>query len=179
MWLDDLFPKAKFLDALVMVEKAGHKKRVMAARTDFINEGRPKTSVEEDDDFGLDASGATETGEKAQSAPAARPQTPSRDDVPDDEDLYGATPRNARTQQKVPDDEDDLDALIAEAEGEDSSRQKQQPPADDADDLDALIAEAETTDEVKVSAKKPGNTNGTNDDFADEEAAMQEMDDLW
>lgn len=180
MWLDDLFPKAKFLDALAMVEKAGHKKRVMSARTDFINEGRPKDSVEEDDDFGLDASGPTEAGENTQSAPEAAPQTPSRDDVPDDEDLYGATPRNVRTQQNVPDDEDDLDALIAEAEGEDSGRQKQQRPAEDnEDDLDALIAEAETTDQTKVPAKKPGDTKGTNDDFADEEAAMQEMDDLW
>lgn len=178
MWLDDLFPKAKFLDALAMVEKAGHKKRVMAARSEMINEAKPKDTVEEDD-FGLDADGAAESGENVQNTTTqSRPRTPTQDDVPDDEDLYGATPRNARS-QNGPDDEDDLDALIAEAEGQDSKPIPRRAEDDEEDeDLDALIAEAESNDQPKVIPKAV-NGNATNEDFADEEAAMQEMDGLW
>ncbi|OAA35410.1 replication fork protection component Swi3 [Metarhizium rileyi] len=175
MWLDDLFPKAKFLDALAMVEKAGHKKRIMAARSEFINEGKPKETVEEDD-FGLDATSDAEPI-KTGLFDETRPRTPVHDDVPDDEDLYGATPRIMRTRQDTPRDKDDLDALIAEAEGQDG-KQKSQEADDNHDDLDALIAEAENSDERK-GVHNPANGNLTHDNFDDDEAAMQEMDGLW
>lgn len=38
VWLDDLFPKAEFLDALKMVEKQGHKKQMQGMRTQWINQ---------------------------------------------------------------------------------------------------------------------------------------------
>ncbi|KID74320.1 Chromosome segregation in meiosis protein 3 [Metarhizium brunneum] len=174
MWLDDLFPKAKFLDALAMVEKAGHKKRVLTARSEMINESKPKDTIEEIDSE-LDAFGSIEPME-AGSSKDARPQTPLQDDVPDDEDLYGATPRITRTQQHEADDEDDLDALIAESEGQDSKQKSQVVDIHDEDDLDALIMEAETADHGNVVQKT---VNANNNDFADEEAAMQEMDGIW
>ncbi|KHO00466.1 replication fork protection component Swi3 [Metarhizium album ARSEF 1941] len=180
MWLDDLFPKAKFLDALAMVEKAGHKKRVMAARSEMINEGKPKDTIG-DDDFGLDAADAADAaGAPVESAPSrdARPQTPTGNDVPDDEDLYGATPRVMRTQLNERDDEDDLDALIAEAEGQDSRQKSQSAGAHDEDDLDALITEAEAVDQ-QTALQRPIIANIRKSDFAEEEAAMQEMDGLW
>ncbi|KAF5617774.1 replication fork protection complex subunit Csm3 Swi3 [Fusarium sp. NRRL 52700] len=221
LWLDDLFPKAKFLDALTMVEKAGHKKRLMIARNDYINESKPKDRTadneQEDDLFGEnDASGPTEH-EGARPVESARPRTPERDTgVPDDDDLYDATPRAARRsagpivpiRNDVPED-DDFEALIAEAASHDAAQKTKANPTSaepDDDDLDALMAEAEVQD----TAKKPEAARVEPDDddldalmaeaeshdqtskeksqkskdkqtnnFDNNEAAMQEMDGLW
>ncbi|KAL6690704.1 replication fork protection component Swi3 domain-containing protein [Trichoderma pleuroticola] len=202
LWLDDLFPKARFLDALAMVEKAGHKKALVSARSEWINEGRPKASNDDDDELDIGAVAITEDSQVTESAIPARTQkTPERDDIPDDDDLYGATPRGpARTTNALrpalsndaPDD-DDLEALMAEAESMDS---RQAPAAttkqhsasgarhlDEEDDLDALIAEAEVQDRSggHLAEKSGGNTtlNEKGHDFADEEEAMQEMEGLW
>ncbi|KAF3065648.1 Chromosome segregation in meiosis protein 3 [Trichoderma lentiforme] len=204
LWLDDLFPKARFLDALAMVEKAGHKKALVSARSEWINEGRPKAGNDDDDDeLDIGAVAITEDSQVTESGlPTQRAQkSPERDDIPDDDDLYGATPRGpARTTNALrpapsndaPDD-DDLEALMAEAESMDS---RQAPAAttkqnstsdthhlDEEDDLDALIAEAEVQDRSSGhSAEKSGGNSTSNDkghDFADEEEAMQEMEGLW
>lgn len=187
-----------------MVEKAGHKKALVSARSEWINEGRPKASNDDDDDeLDIGAVAITEDSQATESSiPAQRTQkTPERDDIPDDDDLYGATPRApARTTNALrpapsndaPDD-DDLEALMAEAESMDS---RQAPAAttkqssasgihhaDEEDDLDALIAEAEVQDRSGGhSAEKSGGNTTSNDkghDFADEEEAMQEMEGLW
>ncbi|PNY26570.1 Chromosome segregation in meiosis protein 3 [Tolypocladium capitatum] len=193
LWLDDLFPKANFHDALAMVEKAGHKKLVVAARTEWINEAKPRPREGEEEELLLLRKAEEPRGNTAQaSQQPARPQTPVRTgDIPDDDDdlyddLYDATPTAAvptRTRTAIPDDEDDLNALIAEAEGNDgSSRPHRQPQASnaelDGDDLEALIAEAEGQDQGK--RKQPSNAAGGqgNTDF-DDEAAMQEMEGLW
>ncbi|KAM0547872.1 hypothetical protein ACHAPJ_010219 [Fusarium lateritium] len=217
LWLDDLFPKAKFLDALTMVEKAGHKKRVMIARNDLINEGKPKDSAgddEEDDLFGdNDTSRPTEQEPTRPTSETARPSTPERDTgVPDDDDLYDATPRPSRPivpiRNDVPEeddlealiaeaegrdvaqkakptrpepDEDDLDALMAEAENQDTTKKTEAPrPEPEDDDLDALMAEAENEDQASKKTDQGPKENGKGrDNFDDEEAAMQEMDGLW
>ncbi|EGU86722.1 hypothetical protein FOXB_02731 [Fusarium oxysporum f. sp. conglutinans Fo5176] len=187
LWLDDLFPKAKFLDALTMVEKAGHKKRVMIARNDYINESKPKDRTadeeEEDDMFGEnDASKPTEQE-------GTRPKTPEQDTgVPDDDDLYDATPRAAQRnsgpivpiRNDVPED-DDFEALIAEAASHDAApraRTNPTPAEPDDDDLDALMAEAESDDQTSKE-KGQGPKDKETNNFDDEEAAMQEMDGLW
>lgn len=51
LWLDDLYPRAKFADALTIVEKVGHSKRMQMQRKEWIYEARPKPSIEEDADF--------------------------------------------------------------------------------------------------------------------------------
>lgn len=187
-----------------MVEKAGHKKALVSARSEWINEGRPKAGNDDDDDeLDIGAVAITEDSQVTESGiPAQRTQkTPERDDIPDDDDLYGATPRGpARTTNALrpapsndaPDD-DDLEALMAEAESMDS---RQAPAAttkqnstsgthhlDEEDDLDALIAEAEVQDRSSGhSGEKSGGNATSNDkghDFADEEEAMQEMEGLW
>lgn len=139
LWLDDLFPKAKFLDALAMVEKTGHSKRVRLARMEMINEGRPRSSMPDFDD--ADLFGETEDRDTADAptriAPifqqgngqseSERPRTPDIDDLFGDDDIYDATPRAARKNTQdgaggqgdnAPDDEEDLDALMAEEEAQ-------------------------------------------------------------
>ncbi|KAI9904456.1 hypothetical protein N3K66_000985 [Trichothecium roseum] len=182
LWLDDLFPKARFLDALAMVEKLGHKKQIITARNDWISEGRPGRKDEE---------------ENLESAPE-NPKTPARngddnndDGVPDDEDIWGATPKASRAERPRDEpDDDDLAALMAEAESQDAPRGAHERPAaaagpDDGpedDDLDALMAEAAEQDAGGGSSNGKGASQARptpHTDFADEEAAMQELEGLW
>ncbi|KAI0476322.1 DSHCT domain-containing protein [Xylariaceae sp. FL0804] len=145
LWLDDLFPKAKFLDALAMVEKTGHTNYMKLQREGWIEEGRPKPSVTADDD---DIFGDTNQAEErdpaifparvapifqAQGQSSERPKTPTRNDpLDDDDDIYGATPIRPTTTaatateksifgnagKDLEPDEDELDALMAEEENQ-------------------------------------------------------------
>lgn len=268
-WLDDLFPKGKFLDALAMVEKAGHNQNLQRHRVDWINEGRPKTSVVDEGADADDNAQPTTSGDAAPTriAPifdkpaSGRPKTPDFDDLfGDEDDIYNATPVAARktvpaaatgdepdedeldalmtmdaesgpstsaTTKKTsasagavhslfgdgkpkpaappraeePDDFDDWDAFMAEAEAEPPLRQKATPAAavsavtttvqqtaksgeddvDEDDDLDALMAEAEAQSEpakpLKVAAASVAKTDAPV--FDEDEEAMAEMDGLW
>ncbi|KAK3986350.1 replication fork protection component Swi3-domain-containing protein [Cladorrhinum sp. PSN332] len=165
-WLDDLFPKATFLDALAMVEKAGHKTAMRNARLKWIDEGKPKSAEdeEEQDEYPIHTSaGATKPTTIApvfEKAAQSKAKTPENDDLFGGEEIYDATPRASKSTaltQDVPDD-DDLDAMMAEAEMEPAPAKKVVPPVGsifgngskgssggipDDDDLDALMAEAE------------------------------------
>jgi replication fork protection complex subunit Csm3/Swi3 len=192
-----------------MVEKTGHKKALVTARNEWINEGRPKASNnddDEDDDFDIGAvaiSGDSQTVSVPAGGRERSQKTPERDnDVPDDDDLYDATPRAPRSTNALrsapsndaPDD-DDLEALMAEAESMDSrpgpaarsaaaaNQRSNHSIQEGEDDLDALIAEAEERD--RSSGQPTGRNAGSGGsadkghDFADEEEAMQEMEGLW
>ncbi|KAK3290333.1 chromosome segregation in meiosis protein 3 [Chaetomium fimeti] len=179
-WLDDLFPKATFLDALAMVEKTGHKTTMRNARLKWIDELKPRAATPEDDEDNRIHRGGpgpqqpprvAPIFENTTGVPGERAKTPTADDLFGDDDLYNATPvRNTgstapprQVGADVP-DEDDLDALMAEAEAESSAKTQQAGPAPpfgsifgngaramapatgagpDDDDLDALMAEAE------------------------------------
>ncbi|KAL1963302.1 hypothetical protein VTN77DRAFT_8525 [Rasamsonia byssochlamydoides] len=41
LWLDDLYPRAKFTDGLAMIEKLGHSKRIQVMRREWIEEDKP------------------------------------------------------------------------------------------------------------------------------------------
>ena len=107
LWLDDLFPKAKFLDAAAMVEKLGHKKRIQMMRMNWINEGKPKEPVQEDSIFDEPMLPPREVSDRNNAPPriapifekiqTERPKTPDVN-ADSDEDLYDATPKISRTQ---------------------------------------------------------------------------------
>ena len=205
MWLDDLFPKAKFLDALKMVEKAGHKKKLIAARNEWMNERKPKADDDDDaeeraqpvdtasepyvdlDTFGVNLPQRPGAGRLIQgTAGTGRPATPQQDDFSEDDELYKVTPRARPAPRLISraeePEEDELDALMAETQEEDGTKTKSSSrtngaDADDGDDLDALIAEAEDQDGTPAQKQQP--TNDAQQDFEDEEAAMREMDGLW
>lgn len=186
-WLDDLFPKANFLDALAMVEKAGHKGTMRIARQQWIDESKPKAAAAEDDeDYRIhqgrsgpqQADRVAPIFENAAKSAGERAKTPSADDLFGDDDIYGATPRR-NTDSTAPSrqladngipDEDDLDALMAEAEAESGAAQRttsgpSSAPFEsifgnggrgtepDDDELDALMAEAEA--EVSSGPARP------------------------
>lgn len=181
-----------------MVEKTGHKGQIRAARMLWIDEGRPGYS-RRDDDF--DGETNQEESRDAAIFPAKmapifqsstgttqRPTTPDIDDLFGDDDIYDATPRAARKNDASaagslarnqsngagngePDDEEDLDALMAEEEAQRTSStslfgngqptrklvQRPTKPAEpDEEDLDALMAEMEgNSSSAKATA---GNT---------------------
>jgi replication fork protection complex subunit Csm3/Swi3 len=163
-----------------MVEKAGHKTTMRNARLQWIDESKLKAAVAEDDeDYRIHrgSSGPRQPDklapifENTARAAQERAKTPAADDLFGDEDIYNATPlRNtastAPSRQVVDDavpDDDDLDALMAEAEAGSGNRTQQASSAPfesifgngartaapaaagepDDDDLDALMAEAE------------------------------------
>lgn len=199
IWLDDLFPKAKFLDALAMVEKAGHKTAMHKARMEWINEGKPKDQTFEDD--GEDGYAAPEAAREPtriapifdRAKPAAggeRQTTPAGDDLFGDEDIYDATPRarNNRADGGEP-DEDDLDALMAEAEsapahsifggggkpaaslfGGPMTAVANEP---DEEDLDALMAEHEG---APAPTTRPTTTAAVGSIFGDEKPKVSVVD---
>lgn len=124
LWLDDLYPRAKFADGLTIVEKLGHTKRMQMMRKQWIDEGKPKGSVEDDRNAssledGQDNAETVQAVEKGQTCNAtARRNSPSiqtehaAQGTRDTADIQ-EEPRQAHDSGGEP-DEDELDALLAE-----------------------------------------------------------------
>ncbi|KAF9697208.1 hypothetical protein EKO04_004910 [Ascochyta lentis] len=151
LWLDDLYPRAKFADALAIIEKVGHTKRMQVDRKAWIDEGKPGRNTEQDEDD-LDATIPTET-------PAQ-----------DQQRAIGELDAGVDTAQ-VYSGSDMLPQLQAHthplAEGPDE------------DELDALLAET-AQENVPLARPLLSQSVPTQDDpFADEMEAMEGMNDMW
>ena len=152
LWLDDLYPRAKFADGLQMVEKVGHSKRMQVMRREWINESKRKELYGDGDDdmYGGQTNPVAENGarqDKNDAHNGERPPT-GMDEDPNSDSLFfpDASKKQEARESDEPDD-DELEALLAE-QPTDPARQKLQhePMMDDSegeDDLDALFAEAE------------------------------------
>ncbi|TEY57564.1 hypothetical protein BOTCAL_0213g00070 [Botryotinia calthae] len=209
LWLDDLFPKAKFADALAMVEKLGHKKMIQSARMDWINEGKPKSPVHEGSLFDEPELPPREDNEREktasriapifESAASERPKTPVPNQDPDFNDMYDATPKNARQNPAVQstsifgggndsifgpskvitagDDgppDDDLEALLAEAEQEGGDDEMLD------DDLEALLAaDNDNAPPSRPAKQDTGKSTQAEEDDLDAMEAMMDMDGGW
>jgi replication fork protection complex subunit Csm3/Swi3 len=161
LWLDDLYPRAKFGDALQLVEKAGHSKRMTIMRKEWINEGKPgyirereerkqaRKDIEDregrqDDDTFADGE-ALMGGADNEVAVAG---------VDVDEDALFMPDRGSKDISKDAGDDfpedDDLDALLAEQDSRHASKSDENGApavAEDSegeDDLDALLAEQDS-----------------------------------
>jgi replication fork protection complex subunit Csm3/Swi3 len=146
LWLDDLYPRAKFADALAIIEKVGHTKRMQMMRKDWIDEGKPRRTTEGDD---------AEDDETLQDRAAEDVHGDNMDDVQRAEGTgeadagqdrqSQAQSRSAAEQVSIEPDEDELDALLAEGDQPRASAPKTLPTrtaaADDdlfADEMDAM-----------------------------------------
>lgn len=161
LWLDNLYPRAKFADALQLVEKAGHSKRMQTMRKEWIDEGKPGFARREytvNRDGGSFESGegmntTEDTGIRPtessgeELAPRATDQPISNND-PESEDLFfpdSTERRGATGDDDATPAEDELDALLAEQEALFVLQAKPTEPASaDDDDLEALLAEHES-----------------------------------
>ena len=182
LWLDDLYPRAKFIDGLAIIEKLGHTKRLQTMRKEWINEGKPRDPGDE-----WRTSGQKPNGQR--SSPASGldkshvigtnegPKTPAATNSldADDDEIYDATPKKVRETLTAIRHQDSEENLFLSEEEE----VHYQPPDDE---LDALLAE----DEMKESAStavtaKQGvqEYTGREANFDDEMEAMAGMDDMW
>ncbi|KAL4994818.1 replication fork protection component Swi3-domain-containing protein [Aspergillus recurvatus] len=200
LWLDDLFPRAKFVDGLAMIERLGHSKRLQTMRRAWIDEEKPKSAVENTlgilqtnpNDNNV-TSYDTSIAVTGQSIPddIARPPGGSNDT---DEDLFlpdSTNHQQSADKSRVPPDDDDefdeLDALLSEHRDEPNTGKPTStggagnghasPDDDDFDELDALLREHEgETDIGNLNSKKSKNDLSETDSHADELEAMEGID---
>jgi replication fork protection complex subunit Csm3/Swi3 len=161
-----------------MVEKLGHKKRIQLMRMDWINEGKPRESVHEDSIFDEPALPPREPRDTTASRIASifdggrseRPKTPGLF-VGMEDDIYDATPKPTRTETTGTSNLVENSSLFGP---------RRIAPADEPeDDLDALLAEAEMEEASTVNRPNPNHQDDkrppSEQGFDDEMEAMAEM----
>lgn len=146
MWLDNLYPRAKFVDAVQLVEKAGHTKKMQMYRKSWIDEGKPGHVRREEVDEAVDDQDANVAEDSTSRAQGKQDSTASD---PADEDpsllFFASEDHEAPAGPDGPDD-DELDALMAQ--GTDNIAVPRARPvlnhdsdSEGEDDLDALLAQ--------------------------------------
>jgi replication fork protection complex subunit Csm3/Swi3 len=153
LWLDDLYPRAKFADALAIIEKVGHTKRMQMMRKEWIDEGKPRRTTERDDD---------DVDEIVPDRLSAKQTTESMEDI----EQHGQTRQQESGQ-------------VEEAQAHDHTTPASLDANPDEDELDALLAQSEQL-QTSAPTTLPVRTAETEDDpFADEMEAMADMEDMW
>nr|KAK5434736.1 chromosome segregation in meiosis-related protein [Exophiala xenobiotica] len=182
LWLDNLYPRAKFADGLQLVEKVGHSKRMQIMRKEWIDEGKPgyirDKGRNRNDDYEQEKEtddlyrGDKPTEDKNTSSAAAPQAAEEEGDslfIPDSRD----SGKDLSNENDLPED-DELDALLAEQDASISTSNVQPRLSNNTktgmdvdvdidsegeDDLDALLAEQETrrhpAPSASVSASAP------------------------
>jgi replication fork protection complex subunit Csm3/Swi3 len=154
LWLDDLYPRAKFADGLAIIEKLGHSKRIQYMRKEWIAEGRPKAGESDPEDN--DVVAAETTGDQ------------------DAERMEGVEEENmAQENEPQTSKENDVPQQIL-----DTSKALEDDP--DEDELDALLADnAAPGTSFASTALRPKPAAFEEDNFEDDEDAMAEMEGMW
>lgn len=192
LWLDDLYPKAKFKDGLVMVEKVGHSKRMQITRRAWLDSTKPHQSEDSPERIGeLEMSGGL--GNADAEGEGGRGVDDEQEDISGDlAQREGCRPEKDSSGHESAPEDDELDALMNENAGTGTTSSTAQqalargPFEEDSDveddELDALMAEEDfanaggsSTQRGKPSHAASGHAND-GDDFADDEEAMASMD---
>ncbi|KAJ0422530.1 replication fork protection component Swi3-domain-containing protein [Aspergillus carlsbadensis] len=183
LWLDDLFPRAKFADGLAMIERLGHSKRIQTMRRAWIDEEKPETTDDDDNILVNDTSApktALPTGQVVVDQSDARPVEL---DYMDD-DLFMPDEGNERSPADISgapledDDLDDLDALLMEHESEPRPADAGGAPLeeDDFDELEVLLREHKDEAGPGSTASKQITRDAIEtESHADELEAMDEL----
>lgn len=167
LWLDDLFPKAKFADGLTIIEKLGHSRRLQVMRKEWIDEGKPKSAASDSSDD-EEIPGIPADGERVASRPVEPDQTVSPDSDP------------LSVDRQMPEADTTMaDDLYAPPSPHFAPRRTSQTSDINAepegDELDQLFAENAETRERSQSPAHP-QTHHPRNEFADDEEAMASMD---
>jgi replication fork protection complex subunit Csm3/Swi3 len=163
LWLDDLFPRAKFADGLAMIERLGHSKRLQTMRRAWIDEEKPKSAVENT---------------------LRTEQTNSNDNDITNNDTLMADHR-----QSIPNDilrstgdlfDTDEDLFLPDCTNHQQSAGKNRAPPDDNDEfdeLDALLREHRDEPDIGHLTSSGGTGNGhcspVDDDFAELDTLLE------
>ncbi|KAI9843002.1 MAG: chromosome segregation in meiosis- protein [Pleopsidium flavum] len=198
LWLDDLYPRAKFADALCIIEKLGHTKRMQIMRREWINEWKPESSCVEGTDADQNistgnipsqgvASNGDRRGRRAEFPTSAdrpttprtqqRSRTPPRGILEADDDLYSATPGAVRQTNPLPQQRDLMDHSLFVTEDETGAQPEE-------DELDMLLAEDAAQDDHRQTGRAQDHESRAVEspvanDFDDEMEVMAGMDDMW
>lgn len=192
LWLDNLYPRAKFADGLQLVEKVGHSKRMQIMRKEWIDEGKPGYARKWGRKDELDQDPAADDlfgGDK----PAESSSTPSANATAVNvetggDSLFIPDSRSANDfrpgEDNLPED-DELEALLADQDATTSLRQMSAPAkptvdmdSEGDDDLDALLAEQESRRTMNSSNTPATKSNPSPFDDGDDDEGMGDDDDL-
>lgn len=172
LWLDGLYPRAKFADGLQLIEKVGHTKRMQVMRKEWIDEGKPGyikpgTELVEsilNDEFPI----------PGHVGPNGQPTRTLVEREPQDNNEGMFFPSPSKTGQQVaiggadPDDDefDELDALLAMQENQPIPSAAPSKPGDESegeDDMDAILAEEESRRQLESRAPVQAHTDADNE----------------
>ncbi|KIW20318.1 hypothetical protein PV08_00893 [Exophiala spinifera] len=194
LWLDNLYPRAKFADGLQLVEKVGHSKRMRIMRKEWIDEGKPgyarkwgqKDDQDQDQDQAVsDLFGGNNSAENS-STPSADATAVHGETGGDSLFIPDSRSGNEMPPEDNLPDDDELEALLAEQDTASTVASKATAPAkptvdadsEGEDDLDALLAEQESRRPVHPSNPPAAKTNKSPFDDDDDVEGMDEDDDL-
>ena len=175
-----MYPRAKFADGLAIIEKLGHTKRMQTMRKEWINEGKAKHSIIEDDEkpeisASIDGQKPSESAEIQINSRTEDCYSPGKPDGV--HQVFGATDsiENGNANKKRSEDVPADDSLFI-SDGEDTIDN-----VPEGDDLDALLAEDDAAQKASaaLSMDQNADNNIANHNFNDEEEAMVGMDDFW
>ena len=158
LWLDDLYPRAKFADGLAMIEKLGHSKRMQYMRKEWMNEGKPIRTAASDageHDSVLPNETVEQRLEQIEGVETEHAMREDESHVMGEENILVSSQEIRRGPEDNP-HEDELDALLAETE-----------------DLSSLSMMASRT--TLRPKERPPEENF----FEDEMEAMAEMGGMW
>ena len=153
LWLDDLYPRAKFADGLAIIEKLGHKKTMQMKRKEWIDESKPRPIYE-------DAPKITMASEETNAA--------------DDQQEDNVVPERVAEETLPNQEQDDT----PNQEHDSTSGPLSNPEVNEEDDLDALLAEDAA---AGSTSRAEGSTSNVapQDNFEDEMEAMADLNDPW
>lgn len=176
LWLDDLYPRARFSDGIAIIEKLGHSKRMQIMRKEWINEGRTNHA-------GSDSVRATNS-----TVPLSVPEDPNTsasNNISVGESFgeqtsatLGSTLFTARDQTQGSGDENGHSKKVLHPEPE-------EPPMEEYDDLDALLAEQELEPSSTIARENngktshPGPSKPTVEEYDDDLDALLREQDLY
>lgn len=156
LWLDDLFPRAKFADALTIIEKVGHSKEMQSIRKEWIEEGKPRRTTESDEEDVEPSAGNTG---------ATQPNEEGMEGV--EETVQTSEGSTEQAPQPPPSNHTNN---ISRATANDDP---------DEDELDALLAESGFGSTVAPKTLPAGTVVNEEDPFVDEMEAMADIEDMW
>jgi replication fork protection complex subunit Csm3/Swi3 len=156
LWLDDLYPRAKFSDGLQIIQKLGHTKEMQMLRKQWIEEDKPKPFDQVEIEARPTISSTSVPPEQQESGNESPEQVDKTFSQPD---LNGRT--NSRQSPRIdssnqPED-DELDALLA-AE-----------PLQDSHQRDRIFGIGQQANIARME-------HSIANEFEDDEDALREMD---
>lgn len=184
LWLDDLYPRAKFADGLAIIEKLGHSKHMQMLRKQWIDEDKPKPEGFEDMEPALEES-EPRTGEEQANKPSPTEPTRTENRPEKDSSQPASLEENSSSQTTHPShsnepEEDELDALLAEVPLQHSNGHNSPSYRAEQDELDALLDEQrmETSHHANSNfraAALNGHSEKQSNDFEDDEEALRDL----